>query len=406
MSITRREEGMSSVNIGQIITWYDGATKEFEGVIVSTKRRTIPGFNNQPTIIFTDMRCVDYAYLLDRILVKEIFAESQAADVTAAFIVDNYTTGFTRNNIQTGAAGLPQQVFDYVPVTDAITQLARSSGWGWYVDFNRDVHFFAIETHIAPVPILDLDNDTGTIVTIEGVESSIEQMRNRVFLKDFRILLSNPYTETFVGDGTARYFGLHMEPSVDLSDTVLKVNGGAQSLLYDFLDGQPGDGVTASGTAYWCQTNWGIRFPDGSTPAPGTRIDAIYSAYSPENLYEIDDIPSQQFMEMQLGELGVFEYLHNANDLRVDGYNPIEYQGRILLSLYSPIFTQIVFKTQVKGWQASHTLVVNSVINGFDNKTMYVTSISKKPLTPNAFGSGDTVTEYTISIQSKPDVYL
>ena len=126
---------------GNIVKWFNGSTVEFEGVISSvTPYRVQPPEDNLGDVWSYICHAIDYTFLLDRILVKKVYS-SQAADITVRAIVSNFTSGFTTVNIDSGAPILSELTFDYVAPSDAITQIARASGWQWWVDFDRSVNF-------------------------------------------------------------------------------------------------------------------------------------------------------------------------------------------------------------------------------------------------------------------------
>ena len=388
---------------GNIVRWSSGAIKEFEGIITSvTPYRVGAPTYGQPDVWHYRCHAIDYTFLLDRILVKKNYP-AQAADVTVIDIIDTYTSGFTTGEVDSGAATLGELSFDHVYVSEALTQLARACGWQWWVDFDRVVHFHASELTVAPLPDINLDTET-RIFNFEGPSETVEQVKNRVYLKDFKVLQNTPYTEVFYGDGTGRFFGLANEPSIDKSHVVVRVNGGLQSLLWDFTDGQPGDGMTATGSAFFCFDNWGVRFPDGNPLPLNATAEVIYSSYRPENIYRMDDIPSQIEMTDRIGEDGVFEFLQTAQQIRAGNYDPIEFQGLILLSLYAPVRKNATFTTFVTGWEICQATMLTSTANDFEQR-MYTGGVTKRPVTA-VDQDGDVVTEYTVELRSKADVYF
>ncbi len=387
---------------GNIVRWSD-PSKVFEGQIVAVDpaRVQVPT-DDLPDVWIYSCRAIDYSLLFDKNLVAKSYA-SQAAEDIVIDIVANYTSGFTTNNVQTGAATVPQQDYDYRSPSDCIQELARMVGWSFYIDHDKDVHFFASETYLAPVVYLDLDTDA-SIYNVVGPSESIEQERNRLYAKDFKVLNPDRYVENFTANGNQKFFGLAVEPSIDIADVEVFLNGGAQSLLEDFVNSTPGDGLTATGTAFFCQYNWGIRFPDGSTPPSGASIAVRYSSYKPENILIYEDLGAQAEMASREGGDGVHEYMISLPDLRATNSDPIAARAQIELAVYAPVYSKVGFRTLVAGWHAGQALQVVSPIHDFD-QIMFVTRVSKKPLSASN-ESGDTVTEYSVELARKYDVYV
>ena len=237
-------------------------------------------------------------------------------------------------------------------------------------------------------------------------------MKNRVFLKDFAVLQSKPYTEVFYADGSTRFFSLANQGSVYKDDIKVRLvtgdgsgSGFDQMLLWDFVDGQPGDGLAATGVAFYCFENRGVRFPDGNPPPSGDKVVIDYPYYVPENIYRVDDLDSQSAMARRLGESGVFEFLQSSSNIRAQDYNSIDIQGKITLGIYAPVNKSCSITTHVKGWKVSQLAQVRSATNNFSQE-LYVTSITKRPVTSQADSNRGAVTEYNVGFRSRADVYF
>src|SRR5512142_899078 len=59
-------------------------------------------------------------------------------------IVANFAAGkgFTTNHVQVANFVVPSIKFNYQPPTKCLESLAQLIGWDWYIDPNKDVHFF------------------------------------------------------------------------------------------------------------------------------------------------------------------------------------------------------------------------------------------------------------------------
>ena len=74
---------------------------------------------------------------------EELFSMIDPHDIA----VDIITTfcagkGFTTNHVQTGNFLIPSIKFNYQQPSKALQSLANLVGWDWFIDPNKDLHFF------------------------------------------------------------------------------------------------------------------------------------------------------------------------------------------------------------------------------------------------------------------------
>jgi len=98
-----------------------------------------------------ELDAIDYTFLLDRRLVTAEWTGDSATDI-AMGIISGYTTGFTYGHVQSGLSAI-----DSFPATNErpstlLSRLATDAGCDWYIDENRDLHFFTTEAASFPNP--------------------------------------------------------------------------------------------------------------------------------------------------------------------------------------------------------------------------------------------------------------
>ena len=109
----------------------------------------------------------------------------------------SFDPDFTTNNVADGLI-VSEISFDYVQVSEAITKIAEICGYEWYVDYDKDVHFFAKNAYPAPFQLDDNQEDYKDLI----INVDISQLRNRVFVKSSGY--KDPYfSDVFIGDGIA-----------------------------------------------------------------------------------------------------------------------------------------------------------------------------------------------------------
>jgi len=175
---------------GQTILIEEGANILFSGRILSKEERFLP-----PNLLRYNINCIDYTRDLDKKLVFESYKNYLAGNIIK-HIIDTYLTGFTYDNVADGYVILDIS-FDYVQVSEAITKIAGICGYEWYVDYNKDVHFFALNTYQAPFDLDDNQADYKDLI----INDNISQLRNRTFIKSSA--LQGVFGETFIYDGVA-----------------------------------------------------------------------------------------------------------------------------------------------------------------------------------------------------------
>jgi len=192
---------------GQIVQVYRDTTANmlFAGPIVSMLSKQLAPSSMEYSLI-----CSDYQYLLDKKLVVAAYT-NQTCKAIIEDIITNFTDaaiGFTTVNVDTGPT-IAKIAFNYIAPSDCIRQLAEMVMYEWYVDTNKDLHFFAEETAFAPLEI----TDAALLSTIShfNLRPDYAQIRNKVTVRG-SYTLSDPYTENQVADGEQRAFKLGYRP--------------------------------------------------------------------------------------------------------------------------------------------------------------------------------------------------
>lgn len=122
--------------------------------------------------------CEDYTWSLNRRLVTKRWTNVSASTI-ATEVITGFTSGFTTTNV----VGALATVTEFECVLDkpavALSRLAAEIGGNWYVDYNKDLHFFLTETTSAPEDISDATLATTTARGLAHV-GDLSQARTRV----------------------------------------------------------------------------------------------------------------------------------------------------------------------------------------------------------------------------------
>lgn len=142
-----------------------------------------------------DVRAVDYTWLLNRRRVLKRYTNQSASSI-AADIIATFASGFTSTNVAESLATVDEISFTNQEVTDALSQLAQRIGASWYVDYNRDVHFFITDTFRTNPTTLTITHPT--LKDFQAI-SDITQFITRVYVEGYGTTAA---TAVAVGDAT------------------------------------------------------------------------------------------------------------------------------------------------------------------------------------------------------------
>jgi len=175
---------------GEEVLIEEGTIKLFSGRILSKEESFLP-----PNLLKYSVECIDHSRDLDKKLVFESYKNQKAGDIYK-HIIDNYTTGFTYNNVSDGPI-ISEIAFDFVQVSEVLTKIAEICGYEWYVDYDQDIHFFAKNTYPAPFQLDDNQANYKDLI----INTNISQLRNRIYVKSSA--LEDTFGEIFIYDGVA-----------------------------------------------------------------------------------------------------------------------------------------------------------------------------------------------------------
>lgn len=183
---------------GQTIEVLDGATKIFAGTILRVDRSIKDELLEEISI-----EAVDYTHNLNRSNVVESYTKETVHDIIAD-VLDNHHSDFTYANVVC-ATEIETFNISNLSAMAIIQKLADQVNYYWYVDYDKDVHFFKKYSSYSP---FDLTDTNGKYVYNSlRIISDISQLKNIVKIRggeyegDARI-------ETHDGDATKLIFSL------------------------------------------------------------------------------------------------------------------------------------------------------------------------------------------------------
>lgn len=209
----RRGLGFPEADDEIIITMND-STKGFGGYIVSVSI----GQKMANGVPIATIQATDYTRLLDSNLVHRTY-ENMTDKAIIEDINTRYCTGLgiTTNNVIEGIT-IEQISFNYLQPSQCIKKLAELSGQNWYIDYDKDIHYFPLTTSVTPFNITETNNQFKDLV----ITKDSSQIKNRVYVRG-GTKLSDFTTYSELGDGEKTQFVLPDKPH----DVTVEVNRGA-----------------------------------------------------------------------------------------------------------------------------------------------------------------------------------
>lgn len=203
---------------------YDGSTKIFGGRVAQVTEMVL---NDADGLVYA-IECVDFTIDLDSILISQTYT-NQGVNTIISDILSNNAPSFTANNVATNLV-IPKIVFNQVPISQCIKRLADTIKYDWYVDPDKDVHFFSKYANSAPYNL----TDTSGNYIINTLERTVDgsQISNQVKVRGGEYQAAT-YSDSITVKGNATK-SLNL-PYKFANLTVTK-NGVSQTVGIDYVD--------------------------------------------------------------------------------------------------------------------------------------------------------------------------
>ena len=326
-------------DIGQEIIIYNGieSNKIFAGIIIEVDEKS---FYNEERFDYA-VCCSDY----QEILIRRLAAVSYENQTCGYIINDLITTYFSEHNftLVNVSAGITisRISFNYKPVIDCIGELAYLSGYRWYVDYDKGIHFCEEETKAAPFNIIKGELRYRNLT----MTPSLTQVKNRIIVRG-GTYLSPDTKETFIGDGSTEW-ALNYKPhnirvyEDDVQNESIGIDNLTDPDTVDFLINYQ-DKTLIVGT--------------GHTVAAGVSLDIIYN-YDINVITRVDDSSSQTDIAGIEGGDGIHEFV--IFDKEIDSLDSARDMGEAELDKSRAIEVGGSFETYEDGWKTGQSFTIN-----------------------------------------------
>lgn len=322
--------------IGQEVVIARSGTTIFGGVIIKIQEKIKAG-----TVLTYKITCNDYSQYLKRQLVTERYTNQTSYYILNDIITD-YTSGFTINNVS-----VSQNLsisFNRLTVAQCIEKLAETLNYVWYVDYDKDIHFFPKNTESAPFDITDTSGNY--IYDSLEITEDLTQIKNFVLVQGGNQVSTETRTEYLSGDGVIDQFNLINKFS-EVPEVIVGTT--SQTVGIDYLDND------ASYDVMWNYNEKYLRFTTGNIPPAGTRN------ISAEQTYEypiVVKVPSP----ISIGEFGVYEFA--ITDKTITSQDQAIDRALAELKSYASTLNEGSFRTYENGLRSGQVININSTQRG------------------------------------------
>lgn len=345
MSIKKYGEQFTFVpEIGDEVFVYNDGNKIFGGLVVKVTQGA-----EDYKIINYEVECEDYTRLLDRKLVVQTYYNMSVREIIED-IARIYLPGFTTNNVIDADTVITSITFNYITASDCFKKIADLLNYDWYIDYDKDIHFFPDEEEDAPVVIQD--DDGSYIFSSLVIRHDSSQIRNRVYIRGGEYL-ADTFTTEFVSNGIQNVYALPYR----YDDLRVSVTGEIWE--------QGIDNVTPITEAdyIWNSEEKFIRFRGDKIPSDTSVIRASGQPYLPVRVV-LQDSDSITELATREGGDGVYEFL--IIDDTIVSREQARDRANAELEAYKDTISEGSFRTYQDGLKAGQLIRINSDAHDID----------------------------------------
>jgi len=339
-------------SLGDTIELFEDSIKIFSGILAERSEQVEGGL-----LQGYFLNCKDHTHTLDRKLAVKNYT-SQTARAIVLDLIATFASGFTTTNVPLSTPIIPSIKFNYEPLSKALEKLATLIGWDWYVDYDKDIHFFQSSTQAAP---FNLDDTSGNFEwqTLR-FDRNILELKNSIFVRggEYKTTISEANAvDKYIADGTQRVFTQiyrYTNIAVKKNSTTLTVgidnitDPATKDILYNFQEKA-------------------IKFRDDNKPANGDTIKIYGDAHIPL-IAKVQDSAS-------IAAYG--EYQHLIVNKTITSVLEAHAYAKAELAKWAEGAYEASLRTTRTGLSTGQQITINSTLRGI-TKTFKINRITGK----------------------------
>ena len=315
----------------------DGVTRIYGGIIAKAQRVRLgpekDGFK---------VKVQDFSKLVEKRLVLRAFTQRLAGDIFKEILTD-----FVKDPSITTTFVLDGPVIDFIGFNfkngkKALDEVAKQAGMDWYIDENKVVHLFFLETSSAP---LIVDKNETRIRDFKFIPN-FTQLKNRVIVRG-GTSESILFEETYEGDNSRNTFPVSYRPT---AIPVVKVQNQIKSVgIKNKDDGQ--------GFGFLFDPNNKVLENDAE-PVLGPNKDLIVEyKFKIPILVQVEDAASISEVAAVEGSDGVYEAI--IVDDSIETLVGARERAQAEINRFSRLIFKGSFETHVDGFKQGQLLTVS-----------------------------------------------
>lgn len=361
-----KKTAQSAPTEGAEIVFKDGTRTLFAGYVT----HVTPTETGKGDLISYVVECNDYTYIFLNKVAQTSY-DGQTLQYIVQDLLSQYVNagyGITSTHVETGPT-ITTVSFNYITLRKCFEKLAQITGYNWYVDYAKDLHFTASTTELAPESFTDSSSNFQDV----SISIDVSQLRNAVVVRGGREETSGTLVEEFLGDGVARTWILREKPktmtSIEFDDGL---GGGyvVKTFGVDPIDDDDG--------SHFYMENYEqkyVRVADATTTPTGSQKTRVTYHYEVPVLVKVTSSASILAMKAIEGGDGVHDFVINRPDVnskdeaRQIALNDITDNGNPMLT--GKITTRTGLLTAGSYFHAGQLLTINMPTWGISTDTTY-----------------------------------
>ena len=339
--------------LGQEVIVTDGSTKVFGGIITALNNTS-----QAYKITRWKVECQDYVRLFDHKLVPDTFENQTVDSIIASLDTLYFPADFTRNNVDAPVL-LDYVAFNYKPLSKCLEELADIIGYDWYIDYDKDLHFFSKEENAAPFNLAD--NDGSFRYNSLVIRRDNSQVRNSVVVRGGEYLGAR-FTAEIEANGVDFVFRVPYR----FSEFAATLTGNVLDVGVDFLnDADDHD-------ALYGFTEKVLRFKETDIPSDLAVLKVSGLPHLPV-IIKLKSQPDIDAMVSAEGGDGIYEFL--IVDKGINSRDGARQRALAELESYAATLSEGEFDTETAGLAAGQQITINSVSRGISDEKFIINKL-------------------------------